>query len=293
MKIGIHFSYWANEWIEDYHRYIDKAADLGFDLLELSCSGIAALYTKEKELEKLKEHAKARGISLTAGYGPGPEQILCSGNKKTAKNGLAFYKMILPILHELDIQILAGPLCSCGPVWQLQGIDRSSAWKYAQENLLCAAELANENQITLAVEVVNRYEGFLLNTCEEAVRFVEELQHPSVQLLLDTFHMNIEENELEQAVIQAGKHLCHLHAAEQNRSLPGQGRLPWKKLAHALKQIHYDGAIVIEAFVRSFGAPGRKACVWRDLISPASEKRMDTEASSALSFLRNVFSETE
>ena len=294
MKIGIHFSYWADNWIEDYHRYIDKAADLGFDLLELSCSGIEALYMNEKELPALSLHARQRGLGLTAGFGPGPELNLCSTDKEIVEKCISFYKKICPVLHELGISVLAGPLYSCGTAAaSLQGIDKAADWKRTQENFLRVAEIAEQNQITLALEVVNRYEGYLLNTCGEAVRFVDEIGHPSIQILLDTFHMNIEEDDPLQAILSAGHRLAHFHMSEQNRRVPGQGRLPWRDIGRALRQADYQGAAVIEAFVRSSGAPGRKACVWRDLIPEPAEQRLDEDAAASLAFLRKAFSETE
>lgn len=289
MEIGIHFSYWAEDWVEDYHRYIEKAADLGFDILELSCSGILALYSNPQSLTRLREHAERRNLRLTAGYGPSPSQNLCSENRNVTENGLSFYRQILPLLHELGIHTLAGPLSSRGPLDASQNICRASDWKRAQKNLLCAADLARQYQITLALEVVNRYEGYLFNTCEEALRFVNEAGHPNLQILLDTFHMNIEEADICGAIVQAGSHLKHLHVSEQNRQLPGQGRLPWHSIGNALKSIDYQGAAIIESFVKSTGSIARQAKIWNTPAAKQTEEYLDCSAKNALLVLRNAF----
>lgn len=293
MKIGIHFSYWAKDWVEDYHRYIDKAADLGFDILEISCSGLFDLYREETAFVRLKEHAQQRNLHLTAGYGPTPFRNLCSEDPAVINRSLSFYKKVLPLLHFLGIHILAGPLYSCGRMDSAQALDKPNIWKRTQDNLWRAAEIAEKNNVVLALEVVNRYEGFLLNTCEEALRFIEEINHPHVQIMLDTFHMNIEETNLCSALRLAGNRLKHLHVSEQNRHVPGQGSLPWKAISNTLRSINYSGALVIESFVQSSGNIGKQARIWQKPHSTPMEAQLDKDAANSLALLRSIFSQTE
>jgi len=108
------------------------------------------------------------------------------------------------------------------------------------------AEHAQELGLRLAIEVLNRYESHLLNTSEEAVRFVEEVGAPNVGILLDAYHMNIEEADLGSAIRTAGTHLFLFHAADSNRRAVGRGHTDFIALTRALKAIGYQGDVVFE-----------------------------------------------
>ena len=108
------------------------------------------------------------------------------------------------------------------------------------------ATRAQELGLRLAIEILNRYESHLLNTSAEAVRFVEEVGARNVGLLLDAYHMNIEEADLSSAIRAAGEHLALFHAADSNRQAAGRGHTDFLGVMRALKDIEYDGAIVVE-----------------------------------------------
>lgn len=110
-----------------------------------------------------------------------------------------------------------------------------------------------------------------------------------VKIMLDTYHMNIEEDNMGNAIRKAGDNLCHLHLGEQNRRVPGKGTLPWAEIGQALRDINYQGAAVMEPFVMSGGTIGSEIKVWRDLIPDATEEKLDKDAKGALQFVRHVF----
>ena len=143
--------------------------------------------------------------------------------------------------------------------------------------------------INMCLEVVNRFETPVLNTAEEAVRFCHEVGNPNVQILLDTFHMNIEEDNQADAIRTAGTLLGHLHVGEGNRKLPGQGSLPWGEIGQALRDIGYTGGVVMEPFVLQGGQVGKDIKVWRDLSGGADEKQLDRAAAAALETLKRNF----
>ena len=118
--------------------------------------------------------------------------------------------------------------------------------------------------------------------------FVEEVGKPNVKVMLDTFHMNIEEDSFGAAIRTAGRHLGHFHIGENNRRVPGKGVIPWKEIAEALRDIGYQGSIVMEPFVRSGGTIGNDIKVWRDLSNGATEAELDEDARAALTFCRYV-----
>lgn len=138
------------------------------------------------------------------------------------------------------------------------------------------------------LECLNRYEGYLLNTARKGMEFVQEADVPSVKLLLDTFHMNIEEDSMPDAILTAGPYLQRLHTGKSNRRIPGQGGLPWNDIGRALRVISFQGDVVMEPFVRAGGTIGREIKVWRQLADKVDEESLDHDALRALQFSRFV-----
>lgn len=289
MKYGIYFAYWTKEWSADYRYYIDKAAALGFDILEISCAALQSTYTDDAQLIALRDYAKAKGVTLTAGYGPTKRQDLSSGDPETYRNATAFFRETLRKLQLMDIHLLGGSLYSYWPVDFSRPVDKPGAWKRSVRGMKEIAKIAEDRGVVLGMEVLNRYEGYLLNTCEEALEYVDAVDSPNVKIMLDTFHMNIEEDNIGAAIRRAGPQLCHLHLGEQNRRVPGKGSLPWAEIGRALRDIDYRGAAVMEPFVMSGGTIGSQIKVWRDLVPGCSEADLDRDAKGALGFVKHVF----
>jgi D-psicose/D-tagatose/L-ribulose 3-epimerase len=291
MKYGIYFAYWAKEWREDYKKYIDRAAKLGFDILEISCASLKDQYVSDSQLFDLRDYAKEQGITLTAGYGPAKEENLSSSDDRIVKNAKSFYKDVLEKLRKLDIKLLGGGIYSYWPVDYSVPIDKAGDWKRSVTNIREIAAIAADCGVVLGMEVLNRFEGYLLNTCQEALKFVGEVNHPNVKIMLDTFHMNIEEDNMAEAIRMAGDKLGHFHIGEQNRKVPGKGCIPWNAIGHALRDIGYDGTVVMEPFVMPGGTIGQDIKVWRNLLPDTSEAILDRDAKGALEFVKHVFTQ--
>ena len=153
------------------------------------------------------------------------------------------------------------------------------------EGISSLADFAADLGVDLCLEVLNRFENHVLNTAEEGVAFVREVGKPNVKVMLDTFHMNIEEDSFGKAIRTAGPLLGHFHTGENNRRVPGKGRLPWHEIGTALREIGYNGAVVMEPFVKMGGRVGSDIKVWRDLSDNADEAQMDEAARQALGVL--------
>ena len=151
------------------------------------------------------------------------------------------------------------------------------------------SKIAEDCGVVLGMEVLNRYEGYMINTCREGLDFIHAVDSPYVKVMLDTFHMNIEEDNMAAAIRLAGKDLCHLHLGEQNRQVPGKGSMPWAEIGQALRDINYQGAAVMEPFVMTGGTIGSEIKVWRDLVPDATEAQLDRDAEGAVRFVRHVF----
>ena len=289
MLYGIYNAYWTHEWSANYEHYIPKVKKLGFDVLEISCAALTRDYATDAKIRDLKKCADDNGIVLTAGYGPTKEQNISSEDPAVVQKAMNFFSMIMPKLQMMDIHILGGGLYSYWPLDPTLPMDKEKDLDRAVKNMKQLAKIAEDNGVVLGMEVLNRYEGYMMNTCKEGLDFIHRVDSPSCKVMLDTFHMNIEEDNMAAAIRLAGKDLCHLHLGEQNRQVPGKGSMPWQEIGQALRDINYQGAAVMEPFVMTGGTIGSEIKVWRDLVPDTSEEALDRDASGSVAFVRHVF----
>ncbi|MDL2254513.1 sugar phosphate isomerase/epimerase [Ruminococcaceae bacterium OttesenSCG-928-I18] len=289
MKYGIYYAYWEKEWGGDYLPYIQKVKDLGFDVLEVAC----ASFEKEPEtyFEKLRIEAERVGITLTGGYGPSFERHIAAEDGNKVKQSFAYYQNMFHKMQLAGIKSLGGALYSYWPVDYTRPVDKPGEWRRSMTAMQSLADLAATFDITLNMEVINRFEGYLLNTAEEGMEYVRAVDRENVKIMLDTFHMNIEEDSLTEAIKHAGASLGELHVGEANRRPPREGRMDWKGIFSALKAIRYDGLVVMEPFVQMGGQVGRDIKVFRDLSKGASQQKLDKEAAASVAFLRRIAGE--
>jgi len=156
------------------------------------------------------------------------------------------------------------------PVGHFVGRRRTpDEWRWAAE---CFADLGPtliEYDVTLAIEPLNRYETYFLNTASDTVALCQEINHPKVGMLFDTYHANIEEKQVGEALRQSAPCLRHVHTCENDRGIPGTGHVDWRSVFAALRDVQYDGWLTIEGFGFSLGALSSAASIWRDL-APSS-----------------------
>ncbi|MBR3086279.1 MAG: sugar phosphate isomerase/epimerase [Kiritimatiellae bacterium] len=287
MKYGIYYAYWEDQWKADYIQYIEKVAKLGFDFLEIACTPING-YSRQTLLD-LRQCAADNGIFLTAGHGPSADQNLASDNPAVAANARAFFTTLLKNLETLGIHTIGGGIYSYWPVDYSKPIDKPGDWARSVAAVREVGRVAADCGVDYCLEVLNRFEGYLLNTAAEGVKFVREVDVPAVKVMLDTFHMNIEEDSIGGAIRSTKGLLGHFHTGECNRRVPGRGRTPWHEIATALADIGYDGMVCMEPFVRMGGKVGEDIKIWCELEPGIDEAKMDADAKSALDFERIVF----
>jgi D-psicose/D-tagatose/L-ribulose 3-epimerase len=123
------------------------------------------------------------------------------------------------------------------------------------------------------LEVVNRYESNLLNTGRQALEYLKEVDRPDVSVHLDTYHMNIEESDLFQPILDAGDRLGYLHIGESHRGYLGTGSVDFGSAFRALDRINYDGPIVFESFSSAVVSPtlSNTLGIWRNLWSDGDD----------------------
>lgn len=255
MKFGTLFAYWTQDWKGDYPHFAKKAAKLGFDILEVSAGQLPKM--SNRELAELKSLAKDLGISITSNIGPAKSKDISSKNPSVRKAGIASLTRTMQAMDRLDSRALVGVLYSYWPCDFIE-VDKKAAWELGIASVRELSKAAESLGIDLCLEVVNRFETYILNTSEEAVRYCKAVNSKRVKILLDTFHMNIEEDNLADAIRHAGPLLGHLHVGEGNRKVPGKGHLPWKEIGKALRDIHFDKGVVMEPFVLEGGQVGKR-----------------------------------
>jgi D-psicose/D-tagatose/L-ribulose 3-epimerase len=166
----------------------------------------------------------------------------------------------------------------------LPGEDKQVLTDRAIEGVREAIKAAEDCGVFFCIEVVNRFEHFLMNTAAEGIVFVEWVGSPNCKVHLDTFHLNIEEDSIGGAIREAGSWLGHFHLGEPKRRPPGRGRMPWQEIFGALRDINHQGALVMEPFLVPGGEVGREIAVYRYL--PGHDD-LDGEATRSVEFVRS------
>jgi D-psicose/D-tagatose/L-ribulose 3-epimerase len=137
------------------------------------------------------------------------------------------------------------------------------------------------------LEALNRFETSFVNLIDQTIEIVDRVDHPGLGVMMDTFHANIEESKIGDALRRAGSRLVHVHSNENDRGAPGSGHLPWEEIAQALKDVDYKGVCVIESFTDKVETISKAAAIWRPLAAS-----QDDLARNGLNFLRKLFEQT-
>lgn len=289
-KLGIFMNFWEKNWNADYYKYIKKASALGFDVLEFQAQPL--LNIPDEELKNIKKVADDCGIELTYSLGLNNRYDISSDDPYVRMAGIQYLTDILKKVAVQDGKIISGVSYAAWGVPE-GTVDKRARTEYSIASMKKLAPVADSLGIQYAVEVVNRFEGVVLNTAREAVDYVKAVDCPNVGILLDTYHMNIEEPSIKDAIHTAADHLIGFHIGENNRTAPGRGHLDWDEIFGALREVDYRGRIVAELFVKAGGEVGRDIYVWKDLITEEGEAVLDREAEYMLGFVGDKLARKE
>ena len=290
--IGMHYGFWSHNWDEiQYVPLMEKVARLGFDVCEVASAEFCKY--SDETLGELKRRADDLGLTFTYSIGLEKEYDLASDDPAVRDNGVRHVTEILKSMPKVGAAILNGVSYAGWQAMPDHGItleEKRRKEELALDSMRRLMPVAEDCGVYYCCEVVNRFEQYLLNTAREGAAFVKQLESPNAKVLLDTFHMNIEEDDLLQAILETGDLLGHFHVGERNRKPPGStNSLPWKEMAGSLRQIGYQGAVVMEPFVLMGGSIPYDIKVWRDLSGGASEAELDRIAGDACAFLKKLF----
>lgn len=285
-KLGIFMNFWEKSWDADHIKYINKVADIGFDILEFQAQ--ALLDMSKERMTELRSAAEDRGIELTYSLGLDQKYDISSTDEQIRLGGIEYLKRIVERINFMGGSIISGVSYAGWGIPEGMGDDKSAYLENSIKSMRQVLKTAEDFSVTYCVEAVNRFEGILINTAEEALNYVNEFDSKNIGVLLDTYHMNIEENNIGDAIRLVGDRLYGFHTGENNRTPPGRGHLDWDEIFSALADINYKGRIVSEPFVMTGGEVGRAIHTWRNLIDDTSEAGLDREAKSLLEFEKSM-----
>jgi len=282
-KIGIYYAYWCKDYDADFSYYASKVSKLDFDVFEVNADAVMNISSTARQ--NLKELIKKENLEMTFCMGLANKYDISVADESIRRRGIDYLKRIIEMVSIMGGKKLSGILYAAwNPVLPERDFDKAAFTERSVESMKKVIKTAEDFGVYCNVEVVNRFEQFILNTCKEAVDYLKMVDSPNIKILLDTYHMNIEEDSIEDAIIKAGNTLGHLHIGENNRKLPGQGgHIPWDEVVHGIKKINYEGNIVMEPFIIPDGEVGRDIEVWRDMSIGID---FDEKAKEALTFIR-------
>ena len=275
MKFGVNTFIWTESFTRENWPLLPKIKAAGFDGIEVSLFDPATFASAD-----IRKGLEDNGLEVTICAVVGQDVNIISDDAATRARALRHMKDSVKVSAEVGAKIIAGPLYS--PVGYLPGRRRTAEeWKRA---VGCYQELGpvlTAHGVTIAIEPLNRFETYFLNTAADAVALCDEIDHPNVGILFDTFHANIEEKSIGAAYRLVGRHLKHVHTCENDRGIPGSGHVEWSDVFAALRDVGYDGWLTIESFGFALPNLSAAAAIWRNI-----EQTPDAIAFEGVKFLR-------
>ena len=281
MKFGVSFWIWDGPFrMREHMWFLPRAKALGADVIEIEFEDDTKV-----EPQVLRSALGGEGLELCAGFTCGPGPAFFDADNGARQRCADYLKGRLDFLADAGGRTLITLVGGLGESQRVPPEEHPSLYARAADSFREVAEHAAEAGMHIAIEIINRYESNMLTKTPQALDFIDQLDSPVVGVLLDTFHMNIEEPNPAEAIRRAGARLIHLHCAENDRGIPGRGTVPWTDISAALHEIQYRGPAVIE--VMNYATPiGDAVKIWQP-----REASPDDGAHAGLAFLKSTFSE--
>ncbi|AOO84029.1 sugar phosphate isomerase/epimerase family protein [Bosea vaviloviae] len=281
-SIGVISMFYARPFARAHFDCFRRIKQAGADVVEL-------LVPEPGELDLGETRAAIRdaGLSCVLAARVNLTRDLASAEIGAHKAGIAYLETCVDIAAALGATIVGGPLYGAPLVFAGRApapVDESERKRRIDAivaGLAQAGRRAADSGIMLGVEPLNRFETDICNTTRHALEIVERVGSPAVGVMLDTFHMNMEEFDLTDAIRRAGSQLVHFQANENNRGFVGSGHIDWPAIARALRDIAYRGPIVLEPFRRSDEQAGTPLAQWR-----APTENEDEPLAASIAFLK-------
>lgn len=280
MRFGVNAWVWISPATTDeLLQLAPKVKGMGFDWIEFGIEG-----TGDADYAKLAPVFKDLGLGVSVCAAMGPDRDLVHEDVAIQKNGMDYIRHCIDAVVTLGGTNVVGPIYSAvGRVWQATEAERARDVDTLVKNLKELGKYAADKGAVMGVEPLNRFETSLINLATQVIEVVDRVDSPGCKIMLDSFHMNIEEKSLGDAIRKAGSRLVHFHACENDRGAPGSGTVHWDDVGQALKDIRFDGPVVIESFTSKVKTIARAAAIWRPF-----ESSQDALAQNGLNFLKKL-----
>ncbi len=268
MKYGMNLLLWTGELNDSLLPVLERLKSMGYDGVELPIFNLDLDYAAwGKKLDNL-------GLARTAVTVRNLEDNPISSDASVRAKGVALNKKTLDCCAAVGAQTLVGPYHSALGHFSGQG-RTADEWKFGVDSMRQTAEHAAKVGVKLGVESLNRFECYFLNTIADTAKFVSEVNVPGCGLMYDTFHANIEEKSIPDAIRAGGQHLLHVHISENDRSTPGTGNIRWEQNFDTLVATGYNGWLVIEAFGLALPELAAATKIWRRMFNDELELARD------------------
>jgi D-psicose/D-tagatose/L-ribulose 3-epimerase len=282
MKLGVNTFIWSAEFGRAQLALLPRIKEHGFDGVEIPMFDPAGFPATD-----IRDALAANDLECTVCSIIPKGRSLISDDADVRRRTQQHLRDAIHATADVGAHVIDGPLYS--PVGDLRGRRRTpDEWRWAVEGYQSATSTLDAFDVTLAIEPLNRFETYFLNTAADAAALCDEVGHPRVGVAFDTFHANIEEKGLAGACQRLGGHLKHVQISENDRGTPGSGHIDWGSLLRALRDLEYDGWLTIESFGPSLGAFSAAVAIWRDI-----EPTPESIAFDGITFLRRALSSLE
>lgn len=263
IKLGVSTWLWESPFTnETATTLFPKIKEMGYDVVEIPVEDPALVNIKIVK-EALEEH-KLKAVVCGAF---GPERDFTHDDPAYHQKSFDYINSCLEICAGLDTGFFAGPMYSAvGKARLVSAEQKKKEWDRAVTNLRKVCDLAETKGLEIALEPLNRFESDLVNTAEDVMRLVEDINHSAAKVLLDGFHMNIEEPDIEKAIRLVGDKLIHLQVSENYRGTPGTGQTRWDDYKRGLSAIGYNRVVSIESFTPAVQELAGAVCIWKPLV---------------------------
>lgn len=279
VTLGVSTWLWTSPFTTQTIELFPKIKSMGYDAVELPVE-----YPEKIDGKKVKAALHANGLTAVVCGAFGTTRDLTHDDPAVHETCFAYIRQCMDLCNIWDAAFLAGPMYSAvGKARMVPPEQRKTEWDRAVKNIYKVCEMARERGLMIALEPLNRFETDLINTSEDVMRLVNDVNHPSAKVLLDGFHMAIEERSLEHAITVAGDKLIHVQVSENYRGTPGTGQTPWESFKRGLEKINYQGVVSIESFTPEIKELAGAVCIWKNLADS-----QDEFASNGIAFLRKL-----